>query len=262
MNRVPEIPIYLREVKRAPQELFYSGNLKLLDSPKVAIVGGRRISQYTRNTVYNLSKLLSKRGFVVVSGGAIGTDIIAHRGAFPNTISVMANSLDIIYPKTNKDLILEMEKEALLLSEYEKNVPAHPKRFVHRNRLMVGLADFLIIGEADLKSGTAQTMRIAKEEGKELFFLPHRLGESEETNRYLELGLGKAIYNLESFVDNMATLYGLESVEEKSKEIDPFLQFCKNSPTYEELFQKFGDKVFEYELDGKIAIRDGRVYLE
>jgi DNA processing protein len=154
-----------------------------------------------------------------------------------------------------------MAEKSLLISESEFGVPAHPKRFIHRNRLIIGLADFVIIGEAEARSGTSQSMRIAREMKKEIFVLSHRMGESEETNIYLKTGWAKGIYNLESFIEGIRNRYEIEenlfSVAEKE---DPFIAFCKTNPTYEELFNKFGDEVFEYELDGKFEVIGGRVH--
>jgi DNA processing protein len=256
-----KIPESLKKIKSPPKELFYQGDTSLLEKPKVAIVGTRKASQYTKQSILSISRELSKIGIVVVSGGALGTDISAHRGAFPNTISIMANSLDIIYPKTNSDLIKQMAEKSLIISESEFGVPAHPKRFINRNRLIIGISDFVIIGEADSRSGTSQSMRIAREMGKEIFVLSHRMGESAETNLYLKTGWAKGIFNLDNFIDEIKNRYGVKedllSIADKE---DPFLEFCKTNPTYEELFSKFGDEVFEYELDGKFEVIGGRVH--
>jgi DNA processing protein len=255
-----QIPEQLKNIKSSPKELFYQGDKNLLDKQKVSIVGSRKASQYTKQSIYLIAKELSKLGFAIVSGGAMGTDISAHRGSFPNTISVMANSLDIIYPKTNSDLIKSMAEESLLISEYEIGVPAHPKRFIHRNRLIIGLGDFVIIGEAELKSGTSQSMRIAREMNKEIFVLPHRLGESEETNLYLQQGVVKGIFHLQTFLDEIKERYKvIDNLFSVAENEDPFIQFCRKNPTYEELFNEFGEKVFEYELDGKFEVVNGRV---
>jgi len=91
--------------------LFYKGNIKLLNQKKVAIVGSRKASKYTKEITYLLAKKLSKK-FVIISGGALGVDTEAHQGAFPNTIFVSPSSLDIIYPKANENLIKNIYKDA------------------------------------------------------------------------------------------------------------------------------------------------------
>jgi len=264
IQKLDIIPKNLLDAKSPPKNLYFQGNLELLSKPKIAIIGTRRPSQYSRNIAYSLANQLSKNGFVVVSGGAMGTDILAHKGSFPNTISIMANSLDIIYPKTNSETIKAMAKESLLLSEYEENITAHPKKFIHRNRLIVGISDIVIIIEADEKSGSSQTMRLAIEMKKDIYVIPHQIGSSIETNSYLESGKAKGIYSIENFVENMKILYGFEDGKDSEfkKEIDPVLEFCKNSPTYEEAFVKFGNTLFEYELNGDIDIVNGSVIVK
>ena len=68
----------LDNMKKYPKSLFYKGDLSLLNRPKVAIVGSRRLSQYTKEFTYRLAKALSSRGVCVVSGAAMGVDAIAH----------------------------------------------------------------------------------------------------------------------------------------------------------------------------------------
>ena len=264
IQKLDSIPKTLLEIKSPPKNLYFQGKLELLKKPKVAIIGTRRPSQYSRNIAYSLANQLSKNGFVIVSGGAMGTDILAHKGAFPNTISIMANSLDIIYPKTNSGIIKDMAKESLLISEYEKEISAHPKRFIFRNRLIVGIADILIVVEADKKSGSSQTMRIALEMKKDIYVIPHQIDLSLETNSYLESGKAKGIYNIKNFVENMKILFDIKNLEEseEKKPMDQVLDFCKSSPSYEEAFLKFGNKLFEYELNGDIEIINGSVIVK
>jgi DNA processing protein len=257
--KLSEIPICLQSIKYPPKELFYKGNISLLQKPSVSIVGTRKPMQYTRRVIYTLARDLAKAGIVVVSGGAIGTDILAHEASFPNTIGVMANSLDYIYPKINSKLLTKMSEEALLISEYEKDIPADPRRFIHRNRLIVGLSQVLIVSEADLNSGTFRSMEIAKREGREIFVLPHRLGESLGTQLYLELGIAKQISDIDNFIENISALLGADIQNEATKQ-DPVLEFCKDGVEYEVFISEFGDVAFEYELEGKVEIRDGIVY--
>jgi len=263
IQKLDIIPKPLLQIKSAPKELYFQGDLELLSKPKIAIIGTRRPSQYSRTFTYLLANQLSKNGFVIVSGGAIGIDVLAHKGAYPETISIMANSLDYIYPKINSQIIRNMAENSLLISEYSKNISANPKRFIHRNRLIIGLADVVIVIEAESKSGSSQSMRIATEMQKDIFVLPHRVGESTETNIYLENGKAQAIYDVDSFVENMKTLFGTEKNEaldlKQPQKADSILEFCKSSPTYEDTFRKFGDLLFEYELNGDIEVINGLV---
>jgi len=87
-----EIPELL-SMKKYPKELFYSGNLSLLDSIKISIVGSRKPTKYSRLFIDKLSSTLSNNGICIVSGGAMGIDATAHIGAGSfNTIAVFVIS--------------------------------------------------------------------------------------------------------------------------------------------------------------------------
>jgi DNA processing protein len=84
---------YLIDMAKPPSALHYRGNLTLLEKPKIAIVGTRKPTQYTRLFTRQLSSMLSNAGICIVSGGAMGVDALAHTGATPqNTIAVFVIS--------------------------------------------------------------------------------------------------------------------------------------------------------------------------
>jgi DNA processing protein len=201
---------------------------------------------------HNLALALSKRNVCVVSGGAMGVDAIAHEGAFPNTIAVLANGLDIIYPKVNKKLLEKIASESLLLSEYRDGEEARAYTFVERNRIVVALGEVLVIAQADLDSGSMRSAEFALKTGKKIYVLPHRLGESRGTMRLLQEGQAELITDIDTFAD----MFG-----EYHQESDPFLLFCAQTPTYDEALRFDGQKLFEYELSGKIRVAEGKIYL-
>ena len=246
------VPNSLKNIPNPPKKLYYRGDLDLLNNFKIAIVGSRKPSSYTKNMVYNLSNEIAKRGGVIVSGGAMGVDAIAHNGAGDRTIAVMGNSLDIIYPKVNKELINNIYKKSLGLSEYIETTKARPYHFVQRNRLVTGLSHIVIIAQADKKSGSMRSAEFAIKQGKALYVFPHHIGESEGTNELLAKGLADPILNINNFLNDIG-------LEQQNSEEDPLLEFCKNTPSLEVAFNMFKDKIYEYELDGKIEIINGNV---
>ena len=243
----------LENMKKYPKELYFIGNTQLLKRKKVSIVGTRRPSNYTKEFTYKLASKLSQNGICIVSGAAMGVDSIAHSGAgINNTIAVVANGLDIRYPSVNKNLILDIEKNGLMLSAYKENEKARNYTFVHRNEIVVALSEFLIVSEADLDSGSLTSVNYALKMGKEVFTIPHRINESLGTQNLVKKGLIKVIYDVDEFIYKTCGL--------KNKNIeDEVLLFCKNNPTYESAIQKFPNKIFEYELEGKIKIENGKI---
>ena len=166
--------------------LFYKGDLSLLDKPKIAIVGSRRPRQYTKEITSKLSSILSKK-YVIVSGGAMGIDAIAHQNAqYHNTIMVAGTGLDKRYPAINKKMIQSIEDNGLVLSQFEAGVPSNRWNFPLRNELVVALGDVLIVTYADINSGTMRSVEYALKMNKQIYVLPHRIGESDGTNKLLE----------------------------------------------------------------------------
>ena len=120
-------------------------------------------------------------------------DITAHRGAYPHTVAVFGNGLNKIYPQSNAKIIKEIYQNALALSEYDPGEPPLAYRFLERNRIVVALSQALVVAQADAKSGSMQSARMAKELGVPIFTLPQRLGESEGTNELVASGTANLI---------------------------------------------------------------------
>lgn len=246
------LPFVFKTLQTPPKQIFYRGNPSLMKLPMVSIVGSRKSYPYSRSIVHALASELSRRNVCVVSGGAMGIDAIAHEGAYPNTIAVLANGLDIVYPKVNKHLLKKISSEALLLSEYEDGVEAKPYSFVHRNRLVVALGEVLVVAQADADSGSMRSVEFALQTGKKIYVLPHRLGESDGTMQLLREGKAELITDIGQFAD----LFG-----KSGRSNDEFLDFCASSPSYEEALASNAQKLFEYELSGRIKVLNGKVYL-
>lgn len=245
------LPTEFKNLSNPPQKLFYKGHLNLLNNThKIAIVGTRKPNPYTKTFVATLASKISYSGGVVVSGGALGVDILAHTNAFPHTIMFSPSSLEILYPKSNAGMITKMMEHALVLSEYEKDYMPHKYSFLDRNRLVIALSQVVIIPQADLYSGSMQSAKIALELGKPIYVLPHRMGESEGTNTLLKQNQAHAIYNIDEFIKS---LFG----NPEQQESDEILKFCALAPSFEEALEKFGGIIYEYELEGKIIREAG-----
>ncbi len=257
MNLVQEKIIELSSMKNYPSELFYEGDLDLLKKLKISIVGSRKPSKYSRIMIQKLSSLLSKKGICIVSGGAMGVDAVAHSSAgSSNTIAVLPCGINLRYPSINKKLLDDIQKNGLLLSQFDPDFKATPWSFVVRNELVVALGDVLVVGEAELNSGTMRSVEFALKMKKKIFVLPQRIGESEATNGLLKDGKAEAIYDLDEFVSRFA---GID--DDYLAKGDEFFDFCNTNPTYDEALAKYSERLFEAELNGEIEIHKGRVIL-
>lgn len=249
-QNIPE----LKDMKKYPKEIFYIGNLALLKRKKVSIVGSRRPTPYTKQYTHEIAKKLSQNNIVIVSGAAMGVDAIAHSAAGAiNTIGVAGNGLDIRYPVINNRLIVDIEQQGLMLSQFQLGTPSTRYNFPIRNELVVALGDILIVTQADINSGTMRSVEFALKMGKEIYVLPHKIGESEGTNNLLQNNQAKAIYDINTFINAICICTNESGVE------DDFLLYCKNNPTYDEAMAQYPSEVFEYELGGKIKVENGLV---
>jgi len=221
-------------------KLFYKGDISLLNTPKVAIVGTRRPSKYTKEITALLSSKLSLK-YTIVSGGALGVDAISHQNA-KKTIMVSPAGIETIYPKTNKNLIENIINNHLLISEYEGNYLPKAYNFIYRNRIVVDISDFLIITEADINSGSMRSFEWAKKFNKKVFVLPHRIGESNGTNYLAKTNQAEVIWDIDEFIFSLG-------IEENSKIMD-----------FNDAILKYGDKLYEMELEGVVKIKNNKVY--
>ena len=181
----------------------------------VAIVGARRNTRYGEEVAYKMAYELAKKGVIIVSGMAFGIDSIAHRGCLDaggTTIAVLGTAIDHIYPTQHKPLAREIiEKGGAIVSEYAPRgtslkVPLAPGEyidkltgerliepkvsFLHRNRLVSGLADIVVVVEAAKKSGSLNTAAHALEQGKEVFAVPGNITSpySQGCNKLIRQG--------------------------------------------------------------------------
>jgi len=221
--------------------LFYKGDLELLNKPKIAIVGSRKASKYTKEITFLLAKKLSKK-FTIISGGALGVDTEAHKGAYPNTILVSPSSLDIIYPKSNENLIKDIYQNSLAISEYEKNYRPFKHTFLQRNRIIVALSEFIIITEANIKSGSMRSFEWAKKYGKKVFVLPHRINESSGTRHLASTNEADVIWDIDEFCENLG-------IKDNQKILN-----------LNAALKKYGSRIYEMELNGEVIIKNGKVY--
>lgn len=248
----------LNRLKAPPKELFFVGDTSLLSRPIVAIVGSRKCSKYTQNQILSLANTLKKQGVVVISGGAIGADIFAHEGALPRTIGVFANSLDMMYPAQNEHIIRQIYSSGLALSEFASSHAPRKYDFLARNRIVVGLSDAVIIAQADIKSGSMSSAKHAILAEIPLFGLPQRKGESDGTNMLIASGQMRLLDDFErfgaSFGGELFAGLSEKNSQKKSQKGDEILEFLSSNSDFNAAYARFGDKLFEYEIEGLIAI--------
>ena len=171
----PAYPPLLKQISHPPRELYYAGDLSLLATRCVAIVGSRKFTAYGRRIAAKIAARLAACGLTVVSGMAIGIDGISHRAALDaggRTIAVLGNGLDVMYPAANRELKKDILERGLLLSEYPPGTRGTKFTFPQRNRIISGLSEAVVVAEAGLNSGSLITAALANEQGRTVYGVP------------------------------------------------------------------------------------------
>ena len=170
-------PKRLKQCPDAPLMLFYKGTANLDSRHVISIVGTRRNTRYgedlIRHFVADLRVLCPD--VLIVSGLAYGIDVLAHRNALANgmdTVAVLAQGLDTLYPPSHRDTANEMVRHGGLITEYMTHTKIEKLNFVRRNRITAGLCDATILVESAEKGGGLITTRIAREYHRDVFAFP------------------------------------------------------------------------------------------
>lgn len=183
-----------------PERIYAMGNLDLLKREHmVAIIGSRKATRTGNNKAYDLGVSYAKKGYVVVSGLALGCDASAHRGCMAadgGTIAIVATGLNLVHPRENIPLQAEiLHKGGLILSEQPLGVKANPTRLVARNRLQAALSEEIVVAECPEHSGTMHTVRFAQKYGKKVKAarLPYDKEENSGNKYIIDTGIGEGI---------------------------------------------------------------------
>lgn len=188
----PRYPELLRHIYDPPLVLYVRGDVELLSSSCLAMVGSRAATTYGVRIAADLARQLAAGGLTVVSGAALGIDAAAHTGALAGgrTIGVLGCGLDVIYPRRHAQLYQEISATGALVSEFPFGSQPEAFRFPARNRIISGLSVGVVVVEAASKSGSLITARLALEQGREVFAIPGRIDsvKSKGVHRLLREG--------------------------------------------------------------------------
>lgn len=168
-----EYPESLKKIYNPPKKLYCIGNIELLNTRIIAMIGSRECSTYGKQMAIKLAKELVENKYTIVSGLAKGIDSYSHIGGIKQTIAVLGSGFKNVYPAENivlaKDII---KNDGLLLSEYSLEEKAKPEYFPARNRIINGLSEGIIVVEAKIKSGIFITVDLGLEIGKTVYAVP------------------------------------------------------------------------------------------
>jgi DNA processing protein len=171
-------PPLLAEIHDPPPLLYLRGLTDTLLMPQLAIVGSRRHGVASARAARQIAGDLTAAGFSICSGMALGIDAVAHEAALEangRTVAVMGTGIDRCYPGRHAGLAERITSQGLLVTEFPPGYGPRRENFPRRNRLISGLCAGVLVVEAARRSGSLITARLAMEQNREVFALPHSI---------------------------------------------------------------------------------------
>lgn len=191
-----QFPPQLLQIPDPPEQLYIEGILPPPGAKILCVVGARKNTQYGKDICEKLIASLRGKNVSIVSGLALGIDTIAHKAAIANelhTLAVPGSGIgkDVIYPQTNRKFAQTiLESGGGLLSEFEPDFISTPWAFPKRNRIMAALSHAILIIEAEKKSGTLITSRLATDYNKDVLVVPGSVFSRNSEGPHLLLRIG------------------------------------------------------------------------
>ncbi len=234
-------PLLLKEINDAPPILYGLGNLQLLNSPQIAMIGSRNCSPGGASTAYEFANFLAKAGLTITSGMAMGIDTHAHQGALDatgNTIAVIGTGIDRIYPSRNKKLAYQIAEQGLIISEFPLGTAPHSENFPKRNRVISGLCLGTLVVEATRKSGSLITAHSCIEQGREVFAIPGSIHNPQAKGCHQLIRQGaKLVEQASDIIDDIGSLLGFIAQQPEQENIYEPAQLDEE---YQQLLENIG----------------------
>lgn len=218
-----EFPSQLMEIPQPPKDLWLAGKLPSQETILLTVVGSRKYTNYGKEACEEIIAGLRGYDIAIVSGLAIGMDSIAHEAALAaglHTIAVPGSGLSqgVIYPRGNVGLAERIiESGGALLSEYMPDFKATQWSFPQRNRIMAGLAQATLVIEAEQRSGTLITSRMATDYNRDVFAVPGSIFSSTSAGPHMLIRLGATPITC---AKDILESFGFASKEEEEYPID------------------------------------------
>lgn len=281
-------PALLKHAHLPPLGLYVQGELAHDYSRALAIVGSRQANSYGQQVIDTFVPGLVKEDWLIVSGGALGADALAHAAtlrAGGKTIAVIGSGLLQPYPLSNRRLFEQIiEQGGAVVSAFPLMMEALPANFPARNRIIAGMTRGCLVVQAAAKSGALITADIALKEGREVFAVPGPIFDPLSAGCHALLKEGA--YAVQA-VEDILQVYGFARAQgvqvpaqaEKSerqaavplqnkpvmpvmpaaRDLPPLLQFCLEPRSMDEMLAfaactqgELYDKIWEYQVAGQL----------
>jgi DNA processing protein len=275
----PRYPQALLQAADPPLMLYAQGRFDLLNATSIAVVGSRNPTAQGLDNARAFAAHLSRAGFVIVSGLALGIDGAAHEGALEGgggTIAVVGTGLDSVYPARHRALAQRiLANGGLIVSEFSIGTPALPPHFPIRNRIIAGLSRGTLVVEAAVQSGSLITARLAADNGRDVFAIPGSIHSPQARGCHVLIKQGaKLVDAAADILEEYATAPVVRGVAQSSDaepsatKADPLLSALGFDPIgLDTLVERTGmaaselaARLLELELAGRVARLPGQMF--
>jgi DNA processing protein len=205
-----DFPPLLNHIYDPPLILWLLGEREALRTDGIGVVGTRRPGRYGREQASEWTQRLTASGLTINSGLAYGVDSIAHRATVDEggrTIAVLGSGIDVIYPAKNIGLARQItDCGGAVITEYPPGTKPDAVNFPGRNRIVSGMSHGVLVVESGIKGGSMITARSALDQNREVFVIPHPLGQlgGEGCNYLIKSGQGKLVQSLADILDEIS----------------------------------------------------------
>lgn len=220
-------PPLLKLISDFPAVLFVKGDLSCLkDRLPIAVIGTRRPSLYGIHAAEKISRGIAKENTVIISGGALGIDSIAHKSAVEEgakTVLVMGCGHGAGYLFENEELRQSVSLNGAVISEYPPLTKAAIHYFPKRNRIISGISKGVVIIEAGEKSGTLNTAAHARAQHRDVFAVPGDISSVsyQGSNKLITSG-AHAVFSAEDVLNFYSDFVNYNAEIESAGEKTPF----------------------------------------
>ena len=240
----PAYPPMLLQIPDAPPVLYVHGNVDILSSLQISMVGSRNPTVSGRRTASEFAGCLALAGLTITSGLALGIDVASHNGALEAgkpTIAVMGTGLDRVYPASHLDLAHRIAESGALVSEFPIGTRPRPENFPRRNRIISGLSLGTLVVEAATRSGSLISARSAAQQGREVFAIPGSIHNPLSRGCHALIRQGaKLVETVQDILDELGSLAAATHVTTGSREALTAAQSSELADDYIQLLESMG----------------------
>lgn len=201
-----DFPERIRRLKDPPQHLTVAGDIEPKGARRIAFVGARRAHAESKAFATSLASACAEQGAIIVSGGALGIDTASHGGAMSvggRTWAVLGTGKDHCFPPENEELFARISAApgCAIFWPFESSRKAMSQNFLARNRILIALADLVVVIQAQEASGSRNAARLARESKKEVWVVPGPPWLSGFSGSFSEIAAGaKTLWSQEVFL--------------------------------------------------------------